>query len=141
MNNDPSRRRQWRKLKEERTAEIASDGNYDLSAGAHGAEAEDEAVMISDLTTEEFSNLVTASVERAIEEVLPKFFSHQRRLMEDQLKIYLEDQFQSVHRELAALSAAASDQDPSDKDRFADNQVIAPDKPEINEAIDWSFLE
>lgn len=84
-------------------------------------------VTVGDMTKEELGQLITAAVQLALEDYLPKQLARQRTLMENELKWHLNDLMMGV--------AVAGDSEP-----VADQQEEEP-APKLNPAIDWSFLE
>lgn len=140
-------RRWWRRKQDAPGSVAGPDGSDEIRAEAGGKE-EPEAggnmtpggneappQTLSDLTTDELEQLVSSTVERTLEELLPKQLARQRTMLEDQLRWFIGDLLKNGVDPRAMENSADSptylsaDNDPEEE------------KPKINEDIDWGFLE
>jgi hypothetical protein len=122
--NKTAQRRWWQKQQpqENKTESVAA-----AVPEEEPVVAAPDQVTVGDMTKEELGQMITAAVQLALEDYLPKQLARQRAMMESELKWHLNDLMMGV-----AVAGGA--------DTAADQQEEEP-VPKLNPSIDWSFLE
>lgn len=82
------------------------------------------------MTQEELRQMISDTVQRTLEDLLPKQLARQRSMLESELKWHLGD---LIKEAIAAGGPGAAD--------TAAQEQASQETPKINTSIDWSFLE
>ena len=125
-NKQTANRRWWHKQQPQgskpESAAAVSDENV--------ADVVEEQITVGSLTQEELAQMISDTVERTLEELLPKQLARQRVMLETELKWHLDGLLKDGVAADSARAANAAAKEPEEQPL-----------PELNPAIDWSFLE
>lgn len=121
-NKQTANRRWWHKQQPQGSTAAGSEEETAVAA--------EEQITVGSLTQEELARMISDTVERTLEELLPKQLARQRVMLETELKWHLDGLLKdvAVTDSTGARSAAPEE---------ADSQPL----PELNPSIDWRFLE
>ena len=127
MSSKRTPQRRWWNKQQPQVSEAESAAGFSDESGAIDAE---EQITVGSMTKEELCQLISETVERTLEEFLPKQLARQRTMMETELKWYLNELMKDV-TVVNGVDAANTVADDSESDPV----------PKLNPSIDWSFLE